>query len=247
MMKNQIFSLLLSAAIFTTSPLFAMETDLSKENIRPHIPCPSCNPGFKYEKFDILTGTGGFCVLPQEEIKDFITTLPLEDVLAISKTSKTMYNLCDFQLILKGIAEKHGCNINPSLCIKVQIQLNYHKYLKLFSSEKTVYCNVPTSQLKYFMRETSTSNWNPSTFRKEKLKNNTYCFSIGDKQFEIATASWIDKTWSTNKFFVDKVNFNKLEGNFFLMSPGAFRGINLNMPITMWIRELKPIVIKKPE
>lgn len=88
------FSLMLSTAIFTTTPLLAMDDDTNK---------------------------GSFRVLPQDVSIRIIEELPVNGVLAVSVTSKAMYALCETPLIWRNIAARNGIKLEPESKEKDQI------------------------------------------------------------------------------------------------------------------------------
>lgn len=98
-MKKQMFSLMLSTAIFTTTPLLAMDDD---------------------------TNNGSFRVLPQDATIRIIEELPVNGVLTFSVTSKAMYALCETPLIWKNISARNGIKLDPESEEKEKDQILNH-------------------------------------------------------------------------------------------------------------------------
>ena len=177
-----------SAAIFTTNPLFAMDAELpeTKGKSISYIYCPLCKPELKSEIFDKITDKEYFSILPKEIIIELIQGLPMEDVLAVSTTSKEMCNLFHTPLIWEHIAEREDCEVNPGLCVKAQVLTHHTKYLKLFSEyNKDIEYQVTIKQFNYFVQNPCPSTWWPFMYEKESVRKQSYCFSIGKNQFEL--------------------------------------------------------------
>lgn len=189
-MKRQIFSLILSAAIFTTSPLFAMEKDpeLQKSSGIPHR-CSTCTQMVKFNVTDIEKGTGKgvFSALLDENVVSVISELPRDDVYSVSFTSKAMYNLCQHTFVWCSLANKEKENfIFPSIrCIKNCFQTASLNYFNLFKDE-TPEVQVPISWL-LSRKDTGISYGQFSS--PQDLCSSAYhifylsCFDIGKQSF----------------------------------------------------------------
>ena len=145
MMKTQIFSLMLSAAIFTTNPLFGMEKEDNPEN-KGIIRC--------FTKINEIEGKGDFYNLENEMtigiISDYlvpdnisIRSATLPHMLKLSLTSKTMYNLLQSNELWNAIVKTHNILINNynKLFIKDQVleHLDRLYYNNLFKDKTKSY------------------------------------------------------------------------------------------------------------
>lgn len=118
-MKKQIVTLMLSAAIFTTNPLFAMDSEeKSEEKGRMH-KCPSCDSKLEFQKINESESKGALFVLPNDVLVKTLSFLPLKDVVHdVSLVSKAMYNLCQTPFIWENIAQREKIWIPKGLCAK---------------------------------------------------------------------------------------------------------------------------------
>lgn len=106
-MRKQIITLTLSAAIFITAPLFAMEGEDEHEK----------------------RGLGNFHVLPNEALISVLKEVPIKDVIhAVSLTSKAMSAQCQAPELWKPLASKLGVRVNSYLNIRDQLK-NYYETL----------------------------------------------------------------------------------------------------------------------
>lgn len=184
-MKRQIFSLILSAAIFTTSPLFAMEP--------PEHKCPTCATKAKAKVKYLLTdkqkaqGKGNFNVLSDDSVVSVISELPLKNVYSASLTSRAMYNLCQRPFVWASLANKEKENFifPPIRCIKNCFQTASLNYFNLFK-DKTPEVQVPASWL-LSRKDTGLSHGGFSS--PHELFSSAYhvfylsCFEIGKNSF----------------------------------------------------------------
>lgn len=126
MMKKQIFILMLSAIIFTTAPLFAMEDDGEKQIIRHS--CPACNKESRYKEVNNYTphllSKAAITGLEKDALIEVIKKLPYEALLNFSASSKMLYNLCHLPTIWENLLRKREFEFstNSKLCKKFIFQ-----------------------------------------------------------------------------------------------------------------------------
>lgn len=130
-MKKQIFSLMLSATIFTTNPLFAMDEAEDSEEIGPARTCASCAQKLlpndtKDEDKGLL-----FQTFPEETLIYMIAIDP-QTIFKFANVSKTSYNLCQDDFVWTSLAEKELVHLNPLQCAKEQVL----KYWNVFKTQK---------------------------------------------------------------------------------------------------------------
>jgi len=206
-MNKKLFNLMVTAVVFTTNPLFAMDpsdedpahkTSLSlqkpNENEKESSihECSSCTSSLLFENVKEDEGKGDFSILPDDECIGFMETLPLQGIASVMLTSKKMYNLCQNPLVWVSIAEREAFGVNQQSCIKEQFKNHYLYYLNLFSEweSKTDPKNgaeytITNRQLKYFLKEPCSPTWYPYPSEEYNSDRFSFHFSIGKRQFEL--------------------------------------------------------------
>ena len=193
-MKKQVFSLMVSAAIFTTNPLFAMESNLDEASSKITVSqnqkgagaasheCGSCNPELLFTNIDPIKGKGVFHIDRVDELLEWFTT---KDILILSETSKAMYNYFQYYKIWWKIAKEHYIQDTFQVCPKEQAKANHISYLNLFKEwgENIKYA-VKNSLFKKFVETPCTTTWYPYFYENN---GKSYHFSIGKRQFELYT------------------------------------------------------------
>lgn len=148
-MKKQIFTLLLSAFIITTNPLFAMEDkdfDEKKFHSRPLTP---------EEIVEQSQTLGDFHIFSNEAIVTFLTIAPLSAVGGLTRTSTEMHSYCEDHGVWKAQAKR----FLPALLedeVKAldtkKSQELIKKYYNLFKEEDKNY-KISMDMFKYFIRQ----------------------------------------------------------------------------------------------
>ena len=172
-MKKLVFSLLLSSAIFTTTPLFAMDKEQNDISNK----CGVCKKSLPHTF--IIDQEKETHLPPNDILAEIVLHLPLEDVvLNVSQVSKTLYNLCQHSFSWhKWIKENH-MTIPEGLCAKHYV-MDQLSPLNLFSNPRMVY-KITIPKLLSFMKEEMSPIYNTC------LKGT---FKVGSKNFQIIQTS----------------------------------------------------------
>lgn len=185
---------MLSAAIFTTSPLLAMGEDLLEDKGKRslHTLCSSCEPKLM-PNASITTGKGLLGNFIDDSIIEILHKLPYNTVLALSNTSKIMNYFCQSPVIWENIAKKENIKLNPLSCTIDQVKYFY----TLFNNIDKEF-TVTISQLQAFKQKPISCERSPVdkfgtaglrvTFSNDLPKS--WCFSRGKSEFEIHHSSY---------------------------------------------------------
>jgi hypothetical protein len=131
-MKKQILGLMLSAAIFTTNPLFAMEAvEQDTEETGPVRTCALCTPRIM-ENETKDEDKGDLHKAFTNDILIYLIAADPQTIFTFATLSKTSYNLCQDDLVWTSLAEKEFIHINPLNCAREQVL----KYWNIFKTQK---------------------------------------------------------------------------------------------------------------
>ncbi|MBA3813133.1 MAG: F-box protein [Alphaproteobacteria bacterium] len=139
-MNKQFFTLMLSAAIFTT-PLFAMVVD-DEDSRSGNFQSLSKREEIVFEELSdesIAAGLGDFKDIPSEGIVSVIDNLTKHDVNTMLLTSKAMYEICETPALWRRFAKNLPLYIDPVLNMRSQLK----DYYFLFSNP---YKDYPVSK-----------------------------------------------------------------------------------------------------
>lgn len=174
-MKKQIFTLMFSAAILTTNPLWAMDSvEPDAEKAIAH-KCPSCQPELRFSNIDQDARKETLLALPDDVLVKALSLLPLKDVVHnVSLVSKTMYNLCQTPFIWSCIYTRETDSVlAPSICAKHTF-INERHPSHLFSK--------PRSYAACLNQLSLTPSDEPFSIVSIKIRT----FKIGNTQFTIS-------------------------------------------------------------
>jgi len=150
-MKKQILTLMLSAVVFTTNPLFAMKPD------------------------DEDSGLGAFKKTPKDITVRVLEYLNPKDLNSALRTSKPMYNICGNEFwTWMNSAKNLPISINPISSLKTRIE----DFLCVFSDPKKNY-SISMDMLQFF-RKNRISNTNPVAYRFHIGNNAFHLVDMGE-------------------------------------------------------------------
>lgn len=168
-MKKRIITLMLSAFIFTTNPLFAMEPEDTEEQVMS-----LCSRVLTPEDLLRFEGFGNLTLFSDEILVNTLKNSPIPTLGALSCTSKMMHSFCEDTQIWRGVAK----NLLPALFPHELSSMNTNdakkiiqKYHHFFKLEDKNY-QISMDMFKFFIR-----NPIPNTFGKK------FEFTIGDQDF----------------------------------------------------------------
>jgi hypothetical protein len=197
-MKKQIFSLVLSAAILTTSPLFGMKRILADEG-----KTSSTLRKLKTEEDQGLPISS--VLLPKDVIQYIVSKLPIKAMFRFSLTSKPMYALCEDPI--HSYLEKNECIVdNPKLSLDFAI----NEYFSLFKDKTKTY-TVTIPQLRAFLKGEiyqderlhaykkayGPNTGNPAIDWTVYKKPKSLSFSIGERKFQIFNRNFCEDKLDT--------------------------------------------------
>ena len=193
-MIKQVHRLMLSAALFTTGPLLAMEPEQGKEEKKIHI-STICNHELKScTAKEIVNGKGLLNDLHTNDmIIEVIHRLPYNDFPALSCASKVMNILCHSPVVWEHIAQNSKIQLDNSLCKICQVKKHY----TLFSDKNKEYTiTLPTlPSFKQIPETTNYEDWENNPYLRTEiitaLKSDLPCsysswsFFLGNRKHQI--------------------------------------------------------------
>lgn len=187
-MKKQVFSLVLSVAFLTASPLFGMKRGLDDGDEKKTI---STFQKVQMKEEEGISMSSVF--VPGDIIQCIVLNLPIEDMFRFSLTSTVMYALCENPL--HSYLENNECIVdNPT----VSLDLAINEYFSLFKDKAKTY-TVTIPQLRAFLKGEVYQDDRPHGYKKAYGPNTgnpeidwivykkpkSFSFSIGGRKFQI--------------------------------------------------------------
>lgn len=184
-MKKQILSLMLSAAIFTTSPLFAMDPQPEDKGKSITHLCPVCKPALRFADVKDNKSKGHLAILPNDINIQILENLSPKDLLVCSWSSKGMYNFCQNPLFWDRFVKEYTFAVNTKLD-RIPQFARFPSHLKLFSAfeDETRY-SITREQCQHFMATPCEPTWWVEDAVTGLEGTASYQFSIGEDQYEM--------------------------------------------------------------